>query len=255
MANTFLKTWLKKDRNESAPANVVVLRERTNSRVLVLSALKKALFDHFVGLEIIQSIGGFAKAANVIQNALPTDKKTRSGDCGEILATEYAEQYLGYTIPVRKLRYKDDREMAMRGDDVLGFLFTKKPVGILKTEAKSRINLSKGVVQEADAGLKRHNGRPNPSTLSFISRRLRENGKHDLAGLIEQLQKVDIPLKTVAHLIFTLSGNDPDDYLKSGAKSCHQDIDRLLAGCVIPDHAEFIASLFDAAAKAKAKGG
>ncbi len=39
---------------------------------------------------------------------------------GEILATEFIEFQTEFRIPVRRLRYKDGREMALRGDDFLG---------------------------------------------------------------------------------------------------------------------------------------
>ena len=245
MSQSYIKTWLKKTQPPGVPSNITVLNEQAGKRALVLDAVKKSLLDHLIGLEIIKEMGGFAKAASVIQNTLPQNKKTRSGDFGEILATEYMEQVLEYTVPIRKLRYKDDREMSMRGDDTIGFRFQKKPPSILKTEAKSRISLSRSVVTEAADGLKRHNGRPNPSTLSFISRRLREQGKDDLASILEQVQERDIPLSTISHLIFTVSGNDPKEYLKVEAASCYPEVQRFLAGCVIPDHAEFIASIYD----------
>ena len=49
---------------------------------------------------------------------MPQTPKGLSGDLGEISSRpELVEEELGLRVPVRRLRYKDDRNMAMRGDD------------------------------------------------------------------------------------------------------------------------------------------
>lgn len=251
----FIETWLQAEIPSGAPKNVVVLTERPQQRAVVKAAIRDVVVDHLIGAEIVESIGDFAKAATVIRNALPVSKRTRSGDLGEILATEYIAQSTPYEVPVRRLRFKDDREVAMRGDDVLGFEFAAKPVRILKTESKSRASLGAAVAKEACGGLCRHSGRPNPSTLSFISRRLREQARHEVALILEQLQDADIPITSVGHLIFTLSGNSPTTALSAVATSPIEGIDRQLVGCVITDHASFINSIFDGIMKEGAPDG
>jgi len=250
MPDDFLTNWLHPKPLPDLPTNITVLEECYEHRTAAERALARTVRDHFVGIEIIKKMGGFTKAAIVVQNALPMGKITRSGDFGEILATEYVEQCTSFSVPIRRLRYKDDRTVAMRGDDVLGFDFSTTPAGVLKTEAKSRVSLTSMVIEQAAAGLQRHKGRPNPSTLSFISRRLRESNCHKLAKAIEQLQEGDIPLDSVEHLIFTLSANDPTALLAAHSDSPIKKIRRHLAGCVIKDHAQFIASVFDGAGKA-----
>jgi hypothetical protein len=245
MPGKFIATWLEAETPDGSPANVTVLRERPAKRVAVKKALRKTVLEHLVGADIIQSMGGFKKAAVVIRNALPATKISRSADLGEILATEFVDQTSDYTVPIRRLRFKDDRAVAMRGDDVLGFDFSKDPIGILKGEAKSRAKLTTAVVTSACDAVCRNHGRPNPSTLGFISRRLREAGKHDLAEEVEKLQESSIPLRSIGHLIFTLSGNDPAALLSKSAKSPIKGIKRQLAGCQIKDHSKFISDLFD----------
>lgn len=64
---------------------------------------------------------GKPAAAALIEGKLPTTKAIRSGDLGEIYATEWIdEQSGGYRAPIKRLRWKDHRNMAMRGDDVIG---------------------------------------------------------------------------------------------------------------------------------------
>jgi hypothetical protein len=229
------------------PANITILRASKKSRALAKEALRQAVLDHMIGLEVIQLIGGYQKAANVIKNTLAPDKRSRSGDFGEILATEYVNQSTAYTVPILRLRYKDDRKRSMRGDDVLGFDFEKKPLLILKTEAKSKEKLSTTVIQDACNALCRYSGRPNPSTLSFVSRRLRETGNHEHAMIVESLQESEIPLGTISHLVFTVSANDPAALLQAHSTSPIPEVRRLLAGCIIEDHTSFINEVFDAA--------
>ncbi len=255
MFKNFLSTWLEEEQKKGLPKNIKILWERDGGREAAESTFSRIVQDHFVGIEIIESIGGFTKAASVIRNALPTDKITRSGDFGEIFATEYVDQYTAFTVPIRRLRYKDDRAVAMRGDDVLGFDFGSNPPRVLKVEAKSRVNLTPSVVQEAGDALRRHCGRPNPSTLSFVSRRLRETQRHDLAESVEQLQEANISTRSVEHLIFTVSENDPAGRLTAHARSSIRGVRRNLAGCRIKAHTKFIQSVFDRAAEIGAPNG
>ena len=63
---------------------------------------------------------GKTAAAALIQGKLPTTKGIRSGDLGEIYATEWIDAHCGgYLAPIKRLRWKDHRNMAMRGDDVI----------------------------------------------------------------------------------------------------------------------------------------
>lgn len=62
---------------------------------------------------------GYKVAASILSEAMPQTPKGRSGDLGEILATELVEEEIGLRA-VRRLRYKDYCNMAMRGDDFIG---------------------------------------------------------------------------------------------------------------------------------------
>ena len=88
---------------------------------------------------------GKPAAAALIQGKLPTTKAIRSGDLGEIYATEWIDSHSGgYRAPIKRLRWKDHRNMAMRGDDVIGILQDAQTqrLHFLKTEAKSRVALT-----------------------------------------------------------------------------------------------------------------
>lgn len=229
---------------EADNRRLVILQERTGARALAEPAFRETVLDHLVNLSHIHRIGGYKKALRHIRSKMPRPVQVRSGDCGEILATEYIEQFTPYRVPVKRLRWKDDRDVAMRGDDVLALRKAVTKWHVLKAEVKSRESLAAAVVREAVASLSRHAGRPNPCSLSFIESRLRDEGRHDEADVIGGLQARTPRDGEIEHLIFTLSGNDPCAHLKSQlvASSAWK---RHLVGCVITDHQAFIKKVFD----------
>ena len=183
-----IKDWM--DLSEPiAGQPLVLLEERDGARKLVAAAFDEAVKDHLAGLSIIHRISSYKKSLAFIRNKMPRPIKVRSGDCGEILATEYIEQLTEYKVPIKRLRWKDDRDTAMRGDDVIALRKAKTRWHVLKAESKSRASLTPSVVQQAINGLARHNGRPNPSSLAFISARLRELGRDAEADMFDELQE------------------------------------------------------------------
>jgi hypothetical protein len=169
----------------------------------------------------------------------------RSGDFGEILASEYIDQCTEYQVPIKRLRWKDDRNTTMRGNDVIAIQKHLKRWRLLKAESKSRAALSEGVVGEAVEGLDKHAGRPNPSSLAFISSRLREENRDTEAAVFEELQSRTPRPDEIEHLVFTLSGNNPTRHLKRHVGDTNAKIRRHLVGCVIADHQQFINTTFE----------
>jgi len=204
------------------------------------------LAEHFVGEGTIVQAGGYSKAAAIIANSLPTNKRTRSGDLGELLATEYLNSETPFVVPIKKLRWKSDRETAMHGNDVIGVDTKVKPIRVVKGECKSRAAFGGATVQEAAASLDLHDGRPNPSTLAFITKRLYEHKRDAEAKVFQDLQcEGAISAKNVSHLIFALAGNDPSTQLANGPKSKHVGIKRESAAIVVNDHGAFVAAVYE----------
>jgi hypothetical protein len=222
-----------------------LLQERDGARAVCEAAFREAIKDHLAGLSIIRRITGYEKSLAYIRNKMPRPVQVRSGDCGEILATEYIEQVTQYRVPIKRLRWKDDRDTAMRGDDVIALRKAVSRWHLLKAESKSRASLSPSVVQEAVEGLGRNNGRPNPSSLAFISARLREMDRDDEADVFDELQARTPRPGEIEHLIFTLSGNNPCKHLKGHLADASAPCRRHLVGCVIEDHQDFINAVFD----------
>lgn len=224
---------------------VRVLVERSDGRDEVFETLVDVAADHVVGLSVIERLGGFPKAAHVLKNRVPAGKIARSGMLGEILATEFLDHETEFDVPIRRLRYRDTREQAMRGDDVLGFRPTKKRVQVMKVEAKSRARLATAALTEAREGLANHDGRPNPETLAFVECTLRFQDRDTEAEPVAKLQKRTIRAKDVVHLLFTLSGNDPTSFLEANNDPVSDGIQLRLCGCRVRQHADFVKSVFD----------
>lgn len=188
-------------------------------------------------------------AAALIEEKLPTTKAIRSGDLGEIFATEWIDAHSGgYRASIKRLRWKDHRNMAMRGEDVIGILQDPQSLRLnfLKTEAKSRAALTAQVLTEARAGLEKDGGLPSPHALSFISARLLELGDLPMADAIDDaLLKHGIPLTNVRHLLFTFSGNAPDALLTKALQAYPGGVNQWGVGLRVEGHGAFIGAVYD----------
>lgn len=245
MSSDLYKKWLETAATKAHTA-VSVYTERKGGRSLGLAALKKLVGDHFVGEQTILKAGGYSKSAEIIANSLPTNKRTRSGDLGELLATEYLNSETPFVVPINKLRWKSDRQMPMHGNDVIGVDAKSKPIQVVKGECKSRASFGEATVKEAASSLDLHDGRPNPSTLAFVTKRLYEENRDAEAKVFQDLQAEGaISSKNVRHFIFVFAGNDPSKHLDAAPKSKHKGIKRESAVVVINDHGAFIASVYD----------
>jgi hypothetical protein len=189
---------------------------------------------------------GFKKAAKVLEGILPKTKKARSGHVGEILATEAVPAILPeFDIPIKRLRWLDGRESALRGEDLIGIAHEQKRARFLKGESKSRAALTPAVVAEARTALKANKGRPSQHAMAFVMHRLLEMGKKDLALIFED----HLLLKTIGdedlvHLLFGLSGNDASAALQADLQAYSGKIEQHSVSLRIEDHQDFIASVY-----------
>jgi Cap4 SAVED domain len=192
---------------------------------------------------------GKTGAAALIEEKLPTTKQIRSGDLGEIFATEWIDAYSGgYQAPIKRLRWRDHRNMAMRGDDVIGM---KQDVNterllFLKTEAKSRAQLTTQVLAEARAALDKDGGLPSAHALTFISECLFEMKNLPLVDAIDDaLLKHGIRTQSVTHLLFVFTGNAPETLLTSALQGYSGPIGQWGIGLHVEGHGQFIGAVYD----------
>jgi|TARA_R110001599_G_scaffold320926_3_gene531385 uncharacterized protein DUF1837 len=191
---------------------------------------------------------GKPAAAAMIEQKLPTTKAIRSGDLGEILATEWIAANGTYQVPVKRLRWKDHRNMAMRGEDVIGIALDPATLQLsfLKTEAKSRGALTGQVVLQAREGLDKDSGLPSGHALSFISARLVEGGNHALADAIDNATfQFGIQPNSVRHLLFTFSGNAPEAMLTNALQNYAGGFSQWSVGLRIDGHPAFVGAVYD----------
>lgn len=198
-----------------------VLTAAVAHREVGIQATAAILPSHYASEEkVARALARLGKtaAAHLIETRLPITKPLRSGDLGEIYATEWINAHSGgYSAPIKRLRWKDHREMAMRGDDVIAIQQDPQSQRLLflKTEAKSRVALTRQVLTEARAGLDKDAGLPSAHALMFISERLQELDNTPLADAIDDaLYRHGIATQSVRHLLFTFSGNAPDALLR-----------------------------------------
>lgn len=233
------------------PAEVIVLSPKVSDSDLA-KELGAKIKEHYVTERILLKWGR-PKIAAYVARKIPTSMRGKSGDLGEILATEYINAgYLPFVVPVNRLRWKDSRDLPMRGEDVIGFAFDAKPLRFLKGEAKSGKKITEAVVGAARTALKKNSGLPLPHTLSFIMERLFEMNQDAKAELIEEYVTNKLPEQSqVAHLIFTFSQNDPAELLKDDSKNAKKPVVHHAVGLRVPRHQELIDAVFTAAANAR----
>ena len=229
-----------------------VLTEKVDARDVILPELVSALHDHYDArarfLERAARLG-YDRAVEVIRQRLPTTAIARSGDLGEILATEYVNSSLPFVIPINRLQWKDGRNTAMRGDDLIGFRLKAdgKLDALLKGESKSRIGLYDNAMAEAVTKLREYDGRPSPHTLMYLVDRLKELDQTAAAEVLEDYALLGGTFP-ITHFIFTLSGNAPQATIQTALTGTYiPGILRQVVGLIIVDHKDFIEAIFEIA--------
>lgn len=249
-----LGRWLTTNSSSIGRHPLHVMTEQAGVRPIVLDDVRAVVRTHYVSPEIVaQRVAdlGAPATAEILRELLPKTKAARSGDFGEVLATEIAEQTLGFIVPVRRLRWKDGRNMALRGDDIVGIRVDDKGklVGLLKGESKSYATLTSAVLEKAAEALDRDLGRPGRHAVLFIATRLRESGKSEEAALAAQLEGAVVAGfsgSEVDQFLFALTGSAPSTLLANHLTSAKKKKrPRHAVGVQIADHGDFIKLLFE----------
>jgi len=192
------------------------VKEKEGVRESVKLALIEATLDHHFYRQIIKGALerlGFAGAAKYFSTRLPKEDRTRKGNFGEVVTSEHLRQRYSYEMPVFKLRFMDNPNMPMRGEDIVAFEIAEdnKIAAICIGEAKTLERYNRDHVKKAHKRLviAYH---PYPVTLSLISNVLHERGDHDLA------EQIDIILETLGlrpfprhNWLFVITGDQPRD--------------------------------------------
>jgi hypothetical protein len=243
--------WCGESHSKVGPHDLRILTGKAAQLQFGIDATAAILPGHYASEEhvarVLRRLGKPASAA-LIEGKLPTTKAIRSGDLGEILATEWIAAHSGYQVPIKRLRWKDHRNMAMRGEDVIGLAqdANNQRLLFLKTEAKSRATLTAQVVTQARAGLDKEAGLPSGHALTYISARLVEMGNEPLADAIDNATlNVGIPSNAVRHLMFTFSGNAPSAMLTASLQGYAGAFPQWIVGLHVDGHSAFVGAVYD----------
>ena len=231
--------------------------EKEGARAKIAGALAQTVRTHYDRAErIAEDVErlGYAGAAKILRKRLPTRPSARSGDLGEILASELVEEETGFRVPVRRMRYKDGREVAMRGDDFIGVGFDPEDkLWLLKGESKSRAALSKTTITQARSALDRDSGRCTPDSLLFVADRLLESADAadvTLGRLIRDETGLDaLRPNRIDHMLFTLSGNAAPAAQKADLDAASTTRRQYSINVHVEDHQAFIREIFVEALK------
>lgn len=252
-AQHVLARWVATTSSNVGKHPLHLMAEQVGSRAKVVGELSALVRTHYVSPKIaaqrLADLGAPA-TAKVFRELTPKTKTARSGDLGEILAAEIAEHTLGFVVPVRRLRSKDGRNTALRGDDIIGIRTNgkQKLISILKGESKSYATLTSKVIEKAAEALDRDRGRPGRHAVLFIATRLREDGDDANAALAVQLEGAVVDSFsgcTVEQFLFVLTATNPNTILTSHLTVSSKKMRaRHAVGLQIIDHPKFIAQLF-----------
>jgi hypothetical protein len=244
------------DSTDAGRKHLLKYIEKTNGRAAITASLPSVLRSHYddasrIADDVAQL--GYTKAAALLAERMPRSKTARSGELGEILATELVEESRGYRVPVRRLRYKDGREMALRGDDFIGVhVEADRSLRFAKGESKSRANLAKTAITEARTVLSRDAGRPTPTSILFVADRLMDMGGAEEAlgrAIRNEVAIRAVPADRIEHIMFTISGNPAPQALADDLAAAPSDRPQTVIHVRVPDHEDFVKSSYEEALK------
>lgn len=249
------KDWCAVTKQKDKKKTLRTYTEKAGGRAAALEQLGEAVRTHYDQADrIADDVArlGYDGAAEILRALLPQSKRARSGDLGEILASELVEEETNFRVPVRRMRFKDGREVAMRGDDFIGVgVGSDDKLWLLKGESKSRANLGNVTIAEAREALNRYGGRCTPDSLLFIANRLLEGKDEDDVALGRTIRD-EVGLKAlrpsrIDHMLFTMSGNAPQAKLEKDLEAAGSDRNQHVISLHIEDHQAFIAEVYEEA--------
>ncbi|HYE09279.1 MAG TPA: Hachiman antiphage defense system protein HamA, partial [Patescibacteria group bacterium] len=139
----------------------------------------------------------YAKSLHI----LPRADKTKKGNLGEVILTEYLSQVSSIKVLIYKLHFNPNVDQSMKGDDVL--LVDEKK--ILLGESKFRSTPSKEAVEDVSNLM--GNALALPLSLGFIADALFEQDQTELAEQILDIQyklsRANFNIKNVGFLLST----------------------------------------------------
>lgn len=246
-------TWCEADEETSGRKTLWRAKEKEGAREEVLEEIARRTRSHYVSdLEIAHFLeaSGYHHAAKAVKEQYPDKPTGRSADLGEILGTEIIEEWCKHKVPIRKLRDKDHREQAMRGEDVIGIkIDDQNRLCLLKAEAKSARSLAEATVIKARNALDHNYGRPTAHAMMFVARRLlksdsaedQEIGKR----LLQESVQSAVPKSRLSHCLFAFTGNKAGEMLDNDFENAEEGRDQFIIQLRVRDHGDFVRTVFE----------
>ena len=244
-----LKNWCNRSSTKVNKHNLLYFEAEALKVASAVASVAAVVPSHYAAAERVSRIlnrMGKREAGKYLATKLPTGTKSRSGDIGEILAASFVTEFTPYKLGVLKLRWKDHREMAMRGDDILAVREDPNlKVCFLKGEVKSRSALAKRTVDDARRALASNYGRPTPHALWFVADRLYETGQTALSDLIDDQLKERIKTTQMSHMMFMFTGSNPCKLLTDNLTAYTGTIPQYAIGLRVAEHQNFIKKIYE----------
>lgn len=205
--------------------------EKTMRRKTIHSLLKKVVNSHYENPDQFldrASLVGLKKARRVLKIMMPISKTARSGHVGKGLSTEAISLlFPQFKVAIERMRWTDERESALRGEDNIAIHVRKNRVRSLKGEAKSGNTIATAVVMKARKALNANKAPPTQHALTFVMERLLDLGDEKSALIFEHfLVKDTVPIGDVLYFMFTHGENDAAQYLREDLKGSEPQIEQ-----------------------------
>lgn len=146
---------------------------RDHAVAVVAASIPGSYTSHDRIISLLSRLGRAAAAKHLAEKLL-TSLSIKSGDLGEILCTSFAYETTEFTLGIKRLRWKDYRNMSMRGEDMLAFSLESRGqnLKVLKAEVKSRASMKTSVIKEARDALSNNRELPSAHAIGFVADRL-----------------------------------------------------------------------------------
>lgn len=246
--------WCEETETAVAAHKLRLLKADTAKLHHAVKVVAAAVPDYYAAPERIAGIFkrlGKPGVAKYVQEKLPSTPSIKSGDLGEILCTAYVAEATPFNLGIKRLRWKDHRNMSMRGDDVLAFgLGPKGALKVLKAEVKSRAAMTTKVISEAREALAGYSELPSPHSLAFVADRL--DGGGDEAALrdaLDDAQMNGLKVTQITHMLFTFSKSNPSKLLKTNLTAYSGAVPQQYVALQVQTHQAFIKDVFNEVAK------
>jgi len=200
--------------HEDLPASVIkkhrVLLERDGKRLLAVEQIAHWIIDHHIEEETVrflqqEKVNIYRKYAfdEYVKGYFTVNETTQKGNLGEVLVSEYLKKSSGLLMFIFRLRYNQNADQSLKGDDMILFDGNDLKSRVMICESKFRKIPDHASVEEI---LESVGGEVRfPISVHFISQRMRKLGQvklaNELAELAIDLRNKKTPMINVGFLL------------------------------------------------------